>query len=82
MRTTRLFVGLRNSQRIRVIMDGIGFYTTVAGTNDLPFVNQRLAIQMSLIQIGKENISGLGTTYTYYDEKMVYKSIQVQVDLV
>ena len=35
MRKQRLITGFNNSQRIRVIVDGVGFFTTVGGTADI-----------------------------------------------
>jgi len=87
MRTKTLFPGLKNSQRIRVIVGGFGMYMTVADTTDICTGIHNTAVWSALntlskdIQDGKK-ISGFGTNVTVYDGKMNATQIDVQIDLV
>jgi len=84
MRTKQIIPGLNNSQRIRVILNGIGFYTTVKRSNELPFATQNTAIQSALIQLSNniEKCTGIGTRVTVYNHKLEQEVFDVQVDLV
>jgi len=82
MRTKQLIWGLNNSQKVRVILDGVGMYMTVKDLQDrFVFTNQRVAVWQAIETCVRTGTMGLATTYTFYDEKMQSKSIQVQVDL-
>jgi hypothetical protein len=82
MRTKRLVVGLKNSQKIRVILNGIGFITTVREVDSLPFAAQRIAIQAVLWSIGARGLQGLATRETVYETSPIRSiSYDVQVDL-
>jgi flagellar basal body rod protein FlgC len=82
MRTKQLIRGLKNSQRIRVILNNVAFFTTASGTDDIMYRNQRLAVQFALERMVEEKITGLATTFSCYNEKMESERINVQVDLV
>jgi hypothetical protein len=91
MRTKRLIDGLNNSQKIRVIVNGVGFYTTVEGAINMAFRSQRSAVMMALVSVGlsqtlpvADRITGLARTYRVYDDANDSKQIEVavQVDLV
>ena len=84
MRTKQIIQGLNNNQRIRVILNGVGFYTTVKGANELPFSSQGSAVISALISLayGKENSTGFGTRVSVYNYKMEQEYFDVQVDLV
>ena len=86
MRTKRYIDGLNNSQKIRVIINGIGFYTTVREACNLAFSSQTSAVISVLTTIGLERLSGqfyggLSKPVTVYDEKMKSVVYDVQVDL-
>jgi hypothetical protein len=82
MRTKQLIQGLNNSQKIRVIIDGIGFVTTVKDVESMPFVSQRIAVHSVLLSIGTQGMSGLATTQCVYTEHQVREEYQIQVDLI
>jgi acid stress-induced BolA-like protein IbaG/YrbA len=78
--TKRVVRNLLNSQKIRVILNGVHVYTTVydAVFNTFGEVNQRRAVSDTLVRIGNskdtnESITGIVTS--------AY-GIQLQVDLV
>mgnify|MGYP003335708342 CR=1 FL=1 len=82
MRTPAVVKGMKNSQKIRVIINGVGFYTTVRDTEDRFMQSQhRVAVQMTLDKMAKEKNSGLAQTIRFYDNQMKQISIDVQVDL-
>ena len=75
MRTKALFKGLKNSQRIRVILDGISFRTTIGDLdNCMDHVAQRKVVDQALTKIaeGKGEFTGFGSRINSFD---------VQVDL-
>ena len=89
MRTPTFITGFKNSQRIRVIVDGVGFYTTVAGTADICTNHHAVATQMALMNLAHsrrvakrqrnpEVPVGFGFNYTNADGTVT----PVQVDLV
>ena len=90
MRTKRFIDGLKNSQKIRVIVDGVGFYTTVSGAFDMVFTSQRVAVTTALLTLGlsqgnpfkKDPVTGLARTFNVYDENGKKIDVNVQVDLV
>jgi hypothetical protein len=88
MRTKRLITGLDNSQKIRVIVNGVGFYTTVRGAFDMCFHSQRIAVTSALTSLGFDQSlpadrrpSGFGTRMSVYDHDSKRVEIDVQVDL-
>jgi hypothetical protein len=82
MRQKRIVEGLNNSQRIRVIVNGVGFYTTVQGMTEMCFTEQRVAVWTALEQIAREGIRGLASRTSVYDSRMQKMDIDFQVDLV
>lgn len=82
MRTKQIVKGLSNSQKIRVILNGIGFVTTVGGIDNMPFASQRIAVIVSLEQIVKDKITGFASRQRVYSENMRSEYIDCQVDLI
>ena len=81
MRRKQIIPGLKNSQRIRVILNGIGFYTTVQGVTEMVFSEQRVIVYNALELIGREKIQGYGGQNRVYDSKMNVVTFDVQVNL-
>jgi hypothetical protein len=82
MRTKQLIWGLNNTQKFRAIVNGVGFIMKVKDLEDkFVFTTQRVAVWNALSTCARENLSGFGTTYTYYDEKMETTKVDVQVNL-
>ena len=92
MRTQRLIDGFNNSQKIRVIVAGVGFYTTVGGTSDIMTRKHRMAVQTALMNlssdrqlakaVGRREVPvGFGFNYNYTDG-IERDTVDVQVDLV
>jgi hypothetical protein len=81
MRRKQIIPGLKNSQRIRVILNGIGFYTTVQGVTEMVFSEQRVIVYNALELIGREKIQGYGGQNRVYDSKMNEVTFDVQVNL-
>lgn len=82
MRTKSVVKGLSNNQKVRVILDGVGFYTTVKGVESICTTNHRVAALMALDTLAKENIKGYGGQMFAYDSKMNRVCVNYQVDLV
>lgn len=88
MKTRRLFTGLNNSQKIRVIINGVGFHTTVSEALNLPFSDQRSAVSSALCSLGFEQWlpegmrpTSIGRPYTVYGDNGKV-TVDVQVDLI
>jgi len=81
MRRKQIIHGLNNSQRIRVIVNGVGFNTTVQDAVEMPFSDQRVAVWNALEVIGREKIQGFGGQTKVYDGKMKVINIDFQVNL-
>jgi len=77
----KIVPGLKNSQRVRVIVNGVGFYTTVQDAIQMPFSDQRVAVWNALETIGREGIQGFGGQTKIYDYQMKPTTIDVQVNL-
>jgi hypothetical protein len=85
----RLVVGLKNSQKIRVIVNGVAFHTTVQGALEgMTFVDQRLAVSHVLTELGLSQLgmgelaTGIGKPVRVYNHKNERVTVDVQVDLV
>lgn len=78
MRMKQVIKGLKNSQRIRVIVDGVGIYMTVGQTeSSFATTNHRVAVQNTLELMVAENCGGISHTVEAFD-----KRVAVQVDFV
>ena len=85
----RLVVGLKNSQKIRVIVNGVAFHTTVQGALEgMSFVDQRLAVSHVLTELGLGQFNrtdrpmGIAKPVRVYNHRNERVTIDVQVDLV
>ena len=88
MRTKRYIMGLDNNQKIRVIVNGVGFYTTVKGAFDLCFHSQRVAVTSVLSSLGCNQYlpedrrpTGHATRIKCFEHDGKEVSVDVQVDL-
>jgi len=88
MRSKRLVPGLDNTRKIRIIVNGVGFCTTVQGAFDMCFHSQRIAVSYVLTSLGNnqylpqnERPSGLSTRLNIYDHDGKLVEVDVQVDL-
>lgn len=86
---SRLVVGLKNSQKIRVIVNGVAFHTTVQGAMEgMSFVDQRLAVSHVLTELGLGQFNhtdrpmGIAKPIRVFNHKNERVTVDVQVDLV
>ena len=86
---SRLVVGLKNSQKIRVIVNGVAFHTTVQGALEgMSFVSQRLAVSHVLTELGLGQFNhtdkpmGIAKPVRVFNHKNERVTVDVQVDLV
>lgn len=87
MRTTTIFPGVKNSQKIRIMIDGFGFYTTVAGIANICTTTHRNVIHSAMRTLAVDifrgaKITGFGSRITTYNPPGEPKSHDVQIDLV
>jgi hypothetical protein len=82
MRTKQVIQGLNNSQKIRVIINGVGFHTTVMGMTEMLFTEQRVAVWNALAVIAREGVQGVASRTWFYNDKMEKTSVDYQVDIV
>ena len=85
----RLVVGLKNSQKIRVIVNGVAFHTTVQGALEgMTFVDQRMAVSHVLTELGLGQFNhtdrpmGIAKPVRVYNHRNERVTVDVQVDLV
>jgi hypothetical protein len=91
MRTPTFIDGFKNSQKIRVIVDGVGFNTTVAGTSEIVTHRHRVAVQTALMNLAynrsmatsmhRDIPVGFGFNYNYTPDGNEKFVVPVQVDL-
>ena len=82
MRRPAVIQGLKNSQRIRVMVDGVGVYMTVGDTDSsFATTKHQVAVQNTLRLMVLERCGGMGHTVKVYDGGMTATTVQVQVDL-
>lgn len=75
MRTKQLYPGINNSQKIRVILNGVGIYTTVMQAQGIfSHTDHRIAMEAGLLEISKRNGAIIG-----YASR--WNGIDFQVDL-
>ena len=48
MKMKQIIPGVNNNQRFRVILNGIGFFTTVKEMTNMPFTEQRVAVWLAI----------------------------------
>jgi hypothetical protein len=82
MRTKQVVAGLKNTQKIRVMVDGFGMYMQVKDVENICTTSQRSAVYTALQLISAQKITGFGKRFTVYNGKMESVSVDVQVDLV
>lgn len=81
MRTKAIITGLKDSQKIRVIINGVGFYTTVRGVDDICFSTPRTLVYKALHEIAGANIKGFASRGTIVINGKPTE-VDYQVDLV
>ena len=82
MRRATVVKGFKNSQKIRIIVDGVGLYTTVGDTDSIfSTTSHRNAVQHTLHLMAHEKCGGIAHSVTMYDNKLDRQTVQVQVDL-
>lgn len=83
MRKPTVIKNLKNSQKLRVILDGVGFYMTVAEIETRFATASHYSVVYSVLQeiADSDGCQGIGKTVYTYDYKMMRTPIQVQVDL-
>ena len=93
MRQKRLIAGLNNGQKIRVMVDGVGFYTTVGETAKICTTKHRAAVQVALQNLAyhrgmdavrntPEKHTGFGFNYNYTADGKEQVVVPVQVDMI
>lgn len=82
MRLPSVIKGLKNSQKIRAIIDGVAIYMTVGQTDTIfGTTKHRVAVQNTLRLMVLEGCGGIGHTLKVYDEHCKAETVQLQVDL-
>jgi len=71
------------SSKIRVIVNGVSFYSSkaqiVRGVGDNTDIN--LVVQRAYETCVRDKVLGFGSTFTLYDHKMQTKKYDVQINL-
>jgi hypothetical protein len=87
VRTKVMFPGVKNSQKIRVLVDGFGMYMRVCELPNICTSNHRAAIESAMISLSSSiaagnQITGFASGVMVYDDKMQNTRVDVQIDLV
>lgn len=83
MRKMAVIKGFKNSQKIRVIIDGVGIYMTVGETVDtFATVSHYQAVEQTLHMMAREKCGGISHRLGIYDYKMNKITVDIQVDLI
>jgi hypothetical protein len=86
MRTKQWISGLNNNQRIRAIVNGVGFITTVKDALSGPISTQTNAMYSALMSLSRAkreaDSNGIGRIFKVYDNKMRHIEYDIQVDLI
>ena len=70
MRVRSYIKGLKNSQRVQVVVNGVGWRTTVGELDNMVYGVQRNAVEIALNRIGAEKLTGFSTTLRMYGTDM------------
>ena len=82
MRRATVIKGLKNSQKIRVIVEGVGLYMTVGDTDSIfSTTSHRQAVQHTLHLMVEQKCGGFAHTVTMYDSRLNRSSVACQVDI-
>ena len=82
MRKMAVIKGFKNSQKIRVIIDGVGIYMTVGQTVDTFATGSHYqAVEQTLHMMAREKCGGISHRLAVYDYKMNKVTVDIQVDL-
>ena len=82
MRTKSVIQGFKNSQKIRVIIDGVGIYMTVGETTSrFATTVHYQAVESTLHLMAREGCDGIGQRIGVYDFNMNKVHVDVQVDI-
>jgi hypothetical protein len=82
MRTKQMVPGFKNKQRVRAIVNGVGYITTIQDLVCGPFSAQTTALLNVLHIMKDENCGGVGTTIRTFDHEMKEQSFQIQLNLI
>lgn len=75
MKTKTMFPGIKNSQKIRVILNGVGFYTVVKDIDKICTTKHRTVVSTALSEIANSNGKSTGYASRIDD-------VDFQVDIV
>jgi hypothetical protein len=82
MRTPQVIKGFNNSQKIRVIINGVGIYMTVGETvSKFATTTHYQAVETTLHIMARDKVTGMGHRVGVYDGKMNRVDVDVQVDI-
>lgn len=87
MRTKTMFPGIKNSQKIRIMLDGFGMYMRVCDIPNICTGKHRAAVESAMCTLASsivagQKITGFGSGITVYNDKMQPTRIDTQIDLV
>lgn len=75
--------GFKNSQKIRVFVNQVGFYMTVGDVaSKFVMTSHREAVEMTLHLMANEGCGGVSHTVKSFDPMMRSQNVSVQVDLI
>ncbi|NBP04289.1 MAG: hypothetical protein EBU90_30215 [Proteobacteria bacterium] len=81
MRTKQLIRGLNNNQKILVVLNDIGFVTTVKYVFEMPYPNHQIVIQNVLEEMADKESNTINTQVVLEMEEQPDEIFSVQIEL-
>ena len=87
MRKRAIYPGFKNSQKIRIMIDGFGMYMRISDISNICTGKHRSAVESAMCTLSSRivaghKINGFGSGIVVYDDKMQPTRIDTQVDLI
>ena len=87
MRTRTLYPGFKNSQKIRIMIDGFGMYMRVCDIPNICTSKHRAAVESAMCTLSSsivagQKITGFSCGITVYNDKCEPTRVDTSVDLV
>lgn len=79
MRVASVIKGLKNSQKIYLVVNGVAMFTTVGATDNLAYSTQRSAVYVLLSELASSNAMGMSRTVRVYNDKMEQVPVEVSI---
>jgi hypothetical protein len=82
-----MFPGIKNSQKIRIMVDGFGMYMRVSDIPNICTSTHRAAVESGMCTLSSSivaghKITGFGSGIVVYNDKIQPTRVDIQIDLI